>query len=84
MLALEHVEENTSDWGGDPEANFMIDESDTRKFFTEGQIFRMHLGWSSAINVLLKRHPNDKSLFSDPSTAALPCPRRNERVWEEP
>ena len=83
MLALEHVEETASNWGSDPKENFMRDFSATRKFFTEGQIFRVHLGQRSALNDLLNRYPTDKR-FCDPSTAALPCPKPNERVWDEP
>ena len=41
---LEDVGGDRSDWGSDPKENFMRDFSASRKFFTEGQIFRMHLG----------------------------------------
>jgi hypothetical protein len=82
MLALEDVWESRSAWGSDPEANFMRHMSETRKFFTEGQIFRMHLNQDSAINVLLKRHPSDKRWCE--SSPMLPCPKPNERVWQEP
>ena len=82
MLALDHVVEKGSSWGSDPEKNFMEASSNTRKYFTEGQIFRMHLGWGSAIDVLLNSHPNDRR-DCDSSSPALPCPKPNERVWAD-
>jgi len=82
MLALDHVNETASDWGSDPKENFMKDSSVTRKFFTEGQIFRMHLDKTSAINVLFNRHPGDQRWCE--SSPVLPCPELHERVWEEP
>ena len=82
MLALDHVVEKGSSWGSDPEKNFMEASSNTRKYFTEGQIFRMHLDKNSAINALLMRHPGDERLCE--SNPVPPCPNLNARVWDEP
>ena len=83
MLALDDVWASHSDWGSDPEANFMRHISGSRKFFTEGQIFRMHLDQNSAINLLLTRHPND-GRDCESSNPTLTCPKLNARVWDEP
>lgn len=83
MLALDDVWDNRSDWGSDPVANFMRHASGSRKFFTEGQIFRMHLDQNSAINRLLNSHPND-GRDCEASNPTLPCPKLNVRVWDEP
>jgi hypothetical protein len=81
MLALDDVRETASQWGSDPDENFMRHVSDSRKFFTEGQIFRMHFGWGSAINVFLNKHPSETRACD--SSPALPCPKLNERVWPD-
>ena len=82
MLALDHVVEKGSSWGSYPEKNFMKNFSLTRKYFTEGQIFRMHLDKNSAINALLMRHPGDERWCE--SNPVPPCPKLRERVWDEP
>jgi hypothetical protein len=79
-------------WDGDDataKKNFMYSDTDetTREFFTEAQIFRVHLNDVSAVHTL--SNPNATPVFycgnidDRAETTIPPCPILKERVWPE-
>lgn len=80
-------------WDGDDaraKKNFMYSETDqkTRKFFTEAQIFHVHLNESSAVHTLsnpkAERVRYCGGIDDRAENAIPPCPILKERVWLEP
>jgi hypothetical protein len=85
-LSLEHVPSPGVAWDGDPEENYMNHGSGAaRKYFTEGQIFRIHVNDRSAVNTLF--NPGHPIAFSCGSTDAdaktYVCPELGKRIWPE-
>jgi hypothetical protein len=84
-LSLEHVPSTGVAWDGDVKENFMHGNSDTRKYFTEAQIFRIHVNDSSAVNALF--NPGHAIVFScgstDEEAKTKVCPALGKRIWPE-
>jgi hypothetical protein len=92
-LSLGDLPINGVAWDGDDERakeNFMYSDTDlsTRRYFTEAQIFRVHVNDASAAHPLWD--PNavpsrSCGVIDDRAVKAMPpCPILKERVWPEP
>jgi len=85
IFSLDHTDGETyfDDVGGDK--NVMSSASSVRRWFTEGQVFRVHFSvdsgfnnpWLSGVpNLPQNRLPRDCS-----STTELPCPKVEKMIW---
>jgi hypothetical protein len=85
-LALRDLPWEGVTWDGPISENFMKHSSTRRKYFTEGQIFQIHVNDSSAVNTL--QHPGTSPKFfcgsTDEAARNNGCPQLRERVWPEP
>jgi hypothetical protein len=82
-FALDDVDPLASTWDSPPEENFMYSNTNqsTRRFFTEGQIFRAHFSARSVVNTILHKRIPDERDCRDAN--ASPCPALQARVWAD-
>jgi hypothetical protein len=72
----------------DPDENYMRSESNRRKYFNEGQIFRIHFNVDSFLNKDLGTHPAAVSrdcgvTTADAASATPPCPSLGTWIWPD-
>jgi hypothetical protein len=82
-LSLRHP----ADCGGstaefDP-TNVMWPCSNSRQFFSEGQIFRGHFNTDSSINVLYNARPGEPTAGCQNGAQSEECPALNRRLWAD-
>ena len=77
-FVLEHVDPTSFDAN-----NVMIPSGNSRQFFTEGQVFRMHFHPSSAINYLYNARPGRIVRVCAASTSDSSCVANNKRLWPD-
>jgi len=87
-LALDDIDPRESTWDYDAKRNFMYSNTDQgRKFYTEGQTFRIHFNRNSALNALLKLRPADERYCGisnqDAENETPPCPKLEARIWPD-
>ncbi|CAG7856312.1 hypothetical protein MCAMS1_00743 [biofilm metagenome] len=86
-FSLEHVNVNVPpnfDIAEFDEENIMHNASDTRKYVTEGQLFRSHLNLSSILNVLYNVRPGEFTRTCNNSTITTSeCPGTQKRIWAD-
>jgi len=84
-LSLPDLPSEEIAWDGDVKENFMHGNSGIRKYFTEGEIFRIYVNDSSAVNTLF--NPGHSITFScgssDDDAKTNVCPPLGKRIWSE-
>jgi hypothetical protein len=85
-FSLIHIEEfvQTGDFD-DENVMHKTSEGERRKYFTEGQLFRVHLGSKSILNLLKDLRPDiDGTRDCDHiNTAKSDCPAIQKRIWAD-
>jgi hypothetical protein len=86
-LKLDDIDSRAATWDTDPKENFMYSNTDesTRKFWTEGQIFRAHRNDASAINSFAGRPLEFYCGMTNQAAedARPPCPKLEARIWPD-
>lgn len=84
-LSLGHVTPSQP-WDGNRKENYMYSYSSVRKYFTEGQTFRMHFDTRSAVNTLGLRNQSIRNCGDTDDAGenvAPPCPHLGTRIWPD-
>jgi hypothetical protein len=79
-FALEHIDDLTADFDA---TNVMHSASNVRQFLTEGQVFRMHLRSSPAVNQTYALRSGLPLRDCDRDTLTLDCPPIRTRLWPD-
>ncbi|HZQ60474.1 MAG TPA: hypothetical protein VFC24_03940, partial [Casimicrobiaceae bacterium] len=79
-LALEHIDDLAGQFDM---TNVMHSASNTRAYFTEGQLFRAHVRSASAINALFGARSGQPTRDCDRDTLTIACPSIAKRIWAD-
>lgn len=63
--------------------NAMIAASVSRRYFTEGQVFRMHFNPGSGVNDIYNARPGEPQAACMSGSETPECPRLRRRVWAD-
>jgi hypothetical protein len=79
-LALEHIDDLETAFNN---SNIMHSANTFQQFFTEGQVFRAHLGTTSALNQIYGLRPGLPTRDCDRDTPSVRCPVIQQRLWAD-
>jgi len=82
-LSLQDLPNPDVAWDGDQLDNFMRSESRQRKYFTEGEIYRIYQNDVSFLKGVDPPNFYCGSSDADADKQDPPCPKLQERVWPE-
>ena len=79
-FTLEHVDTLAADFD---QTNVMYSASDTRQYFTEGQLFRAHLAGLSTLNWLYNARTGQPTRTCAQLDSSDTCPPIAKRIWAD-
>jgi hypothetical protein len=61
----------------------MHSASNTRKYFTQGELFRAHFWSASALNAIYAARPSQPTHDCQPEESSQQCPPIQRRIWPQ-